>query len=322
MESSASSHDTTLAPDFVIAGAMKCGTTTLHQMLAAHPGVYMPEPELHILDRSNIIQHPDFAFFKNQQWNKHSELGKQASQRYYQHFYQFAKAGQLKGEDSTTYLCSPRAIKQLVELNPSVKLLVVLRHPTKRAYSHYWHMVKTGRVIYRFEDLLVNQPETVLSRSMYSEQLVNILRYIPKEQLKIVLFEDLVKDTQQVLEGVLRFLNLEVASLPEHTYSMHANRTYYPRFTNVQLIKNRLFRKSANISYRHHFANQQEQIGNTFFFERMINKIHQIINPLVAKSAPPISPASERYLNEFFKHELSEIDDITGQPIFDKWFKE
>ena len=52
------------APDFVIAGAMKCGTTTLHQMLAQHPDVFMADDELFYFDMDDIAQHPDFLFNK------------------------------------------------------------------------------------------------------------------------------------------------------------------------------------------------------------------------------------------------------------------
>lgn len=44
-------------PDFIICGAMKCGTSTVHSLLNQHPYVYIPDPEINFFDIDDIFQH-------------------------------------------------------------------------------------------------------------------------------------------------------------------------------------------------------------------------------------------------------------------------
>lgn len=55
-------------PDFIIVGAMKCGTTSLHKILSSHPEIFIPEREIHFFDIDDISQHPDFFIFSNGNW--------------------------------------------------------------------------------------------------------------------------------------------------------------------------------------------------------------------------------------------------------------
>jgi len=167
-----------VVPDFVIAGAMKSGTTTLHAMLAEHPDVFMADNELFFYDMDDLAQHPDFFEFKNNQWHYPCfEDDPEGFLAWYKEQFKTCEAHQLKGEDSTTYLVSELALKRLKAANPNVKLIIMLRHPTKRVYSHYWHMVRAGRAIYTFEDTLRFQPGLLLQRSDYANQLASV--YIP-----------------------------------------------------------------------------------------------------------------------------------------------
>ena len=63
------SIEPSLLPDFIIVGAMKSGTTTLHDMLNTHPDVFIPKGELHFFDHDDIFQHPNFNIYKKSFWN-------------------------------------------------------------------------------------------------------------------------------------------------------------------------------------------------------------------------------------------------------------
>ena len=106
------SRNTDHIPDFIIGGAMKSGTTSLHQILDKHPEVFMSHGEIGFFDIDNIIEHPDFSFFdKKNKWNtQRIENGPELLWSWYYKKFE-ASNGQLKGEDSTTYLASPIAAK-------------------------------------------------------------------------------------------------------------------------------------------------------------------------------------------------------------------
>src|SRR5690554_3989443 len=93
-------------PDFIIGGAMKSGTTTLHSILNKHPSVNMAHGELGFFDIDSILAHPDFHFFsdKNKDWTIQSmeENPEELWNWYYAQFEHLIKKGGLIGEDSTT----------------------------------------------------------------------------------------------------------------------------------------------------------------------------------------------------------------------------
>ncbi|WP_445666638.1 sulfotransferase [Fodinibius sp. AD559] len=55
-------------PDFIIAGAMKCGTTSLHYILSKHPQIFIPDEEINFFDLDEFDQHKDFIMYKNGKW--------------------------------------------------------------------------------------------------------------------------------------------------------------------------------------------------------------------------------------------------------------
>ena len=100
--------------DFVIAGAMKSGTSTVHAILAQHPRVFIPDPELHFFDADDLLQHPDFNFFRDGSWTSQQlESDPERFWAWYAAHFADAKPDQLLGEDSTTYLASPLAHRRL-----------------------------------------------------------------------------------------------------------------------------------------------------------------------------------------------------------------
>lgn len=53
-------------PDFIICGAMKSGTTTVHGILNRHPQIFIPDPEIHFFDIDDVLQHPDYFCFQGE----------------------------------------------------------------------------------------------------------------------------------------------------------------------------------------------------------------------------------------------------------------
>lgn len=128
-------------PDFIIAGAMKAGTTSLHHILKHHKHVFLPEDEIFFFDLDDIQQHPDFFMDARGKWIFHDyERHYQDYLEWYSSFFESADDGQVIGDDSTTYMASRKAPQRIARLLPDVKLIFMLRDPVVRAYSHYWHL--------------------------------------------------------------------------------------------------------------------------------------------------------------------------------------
>jgi hypothetical protein len=207
-----------MLPDFLIIGAQKGGTTSLYRYLTQHPSVHE-------------------AFEKEVRYfNDHFDEG---VNWYRAHFptrlYQSLMTSRLgtrllSGEGEPSYLANPVAPQRVVELTPRVKLIVMLRNPVDRAYSHYQHRFTRNREARSFEEVVNADKEVLkngwgglptgdykrlghlhysyLPRGMYADQIKAWMAVFPKEQFLIVRAEDFFSDTQAVFDDVLTFLDL------------------------------------------------------------------------------------------------------------------
>lgn len=176
-------------PDFLIIGAMKCGTTGLHARLSLHPEIYMSE-----IKEIDYFREPHFQ--------------EQSFQWYCSHFQTDKK---FAGESSTAYSKYPAwgpVAQRIYETLPDVRLIYVVRDPVQRIYSHFVHTVIDGIRKPDFEELYSRlQPDShYVTCSRYAFQLERYLAFFPLCRIHIMDFEDLVKDPQQTMKELYRFL--------------------------------------------------------------------------------------------------------------------
>jgi hypothetical protein len=143
----------------------------------------------------------------------------------------------ITGEASPYYLFHPHAPKRIARTLPRVKLIVLLRNPVNRAYSHYYHEVAGGHEkIATFEEAIAREEERIakesellvknenyisynhrhfsyLARGIYVDQLKAWMDLFPKEQFLILKSEDFYTDPGAVLKQVLDFVNVPSLSL-------------------------------------------------------------------------------------------------------------
>ena len=129
-------------PDFIIGGAMKSGTTTLHHLLATNKKIFIPDPEIHYFSMDDLMLHQPLLSRHSKKWiwNQYSASSKELD-RWYESFFKDANENQVIGEDSTNYLFSSLAPIRIKESLPNVKIIFVLRNPVDRAWSQYLHML-------------------------------------------------------------------------------------------------------------------------------------------------------------------------------------
>jgi hypothetical protein len=193
-------------PDFLILGAQKAGTTALYDYLHRQPAISGPAWK-------------EVSFF-----DRHWARG----ERWYRGNFPRRAAARV-GEASPGYLFHPDAPRRVRELLPDARLVAVLRDPVARAYSHYRHEVALGREPLSFEDALAAEDGrmdgelermaadpayfsyawwnwTYRARGLYAEQLERWYAVFPREQLLVVLNEELAADTAGTVARVLDFL--------------------------------------------------------------------------------------------------------------------
>ena len=310
-------------PDFIIGGAMKSGTTTLHQILDKHPDVFIANDELGFYDMDSIIEHPDFNFFdEDGKWHTQKiDQDPTVAWKWYSDKFNDAKDGQIKGEDSTTYLSSLVAAKRISWQKKDIKMIFLLRHPTERTISNYFHLLKSGKAEYNLEETLQYNPYSIIRRSLYYEQLKNYYELLNTENIKIVLFEDLVTQPAHVLNDICTFLNLSFEKFSKDDLKLHSNKTLYPKSEKLQLKYNRLNRKLGKTRYSNFLPFKKNiQTNNIGIKQKALKKIHKKINPKHSNYKPNVNIETKKYLDNFFAYQLDGLDELTNKKIVERWF--
>jgi hypothetical protein len=196
-------------PDFLILGAQKAGTTALYAYLRWHPQITGPSFK-------------EVSFF-----DRHYARG----ERWYRAHLPIRRSG-IVGEASPSYLFHPLAPERVARMLPDARLIAVLRNPAERAFSHYQHEVALGREPLGFDEALAQEDErmegelermtrdpsyfsypwwnyTYASRGRYAEQLERWFSVFPRNQLLVVLSDDLAADTAGTYGRVQDFLGVE-----------------------------------------------------------------------------------------------------------------
>src|SRR5690242_4033623 len=164
-----------LLPDFLVIGAQRGGTTSLYQYLQVHPFI---EPattkEVHFFDR---------RFHKGLAWYRGhfpTALEKYRADRLHNRLF-------LIGEATPDYLFHPHTPRRVARILPWVKLIVLLRNPVERAYSHYHHAVDLGyehlpfeEAIRREEERLGTEREKMLKNQYYKSCAYMELSYLSR----------------------------------------------------------------------------------------------------------------------------------------------
>lgn len=195
-----------MGPDFIIIGAMKCATSTLHEQLAQQPGFFMSTPK-----EPNYFSDDD-VYARGPDW--------------YAGLFADAAGAELRGESSTHYTklpIHPRACSRMKEALPEVKLIYMMRHPIDRLISHYIHEW-TQRVISRPLDAALDAHPELVAYSQYSRQLAPYIKAYGKQAILPVFFKHFQDNTQLELERVCRFLGYsgtpkEVTDMPAQNVS-------------------------------------------------------------------------------------------------------
>ncbi|MEC7520528.1 MAG: sulfotransferase [Myxococcota bacterium] len=200
--------ETKRAPDFLIVGAQKCGTTSLHRHLAAHPDIYMPGAK-------------ELEFFSS------DERFERGLDWYLDTYFEAGRSAAVRGEASTHYMMRvPEVPERIHDTLPDVKLIAILRNPIERAYSHFRMSVMRGQESREFEEAIeacLALPEDAppdvqhdyVRFGEYGRILGAYLDRFPASRIHVVLTEDLARAPAETVAGVYRYLGVDPTYRPD-----------------------------------------------------------------------------------------------------------
>jgi hypothetical protein len=205
-----------MLPNFLVIGAAKAGTTSLHWYLGEHPDVFMspakdPSFFAYNVDAQGRLLwgEPELHAFPVR------------TQAEYERLFQDVGGATAVGEASTMYLECPQAAERIRQLLPDTRIICSLRQPVDRAYSDYvMYLRQAGR---RFEPARDLDPGAAWadpgSRWMkigrYHEQLLRYYERFPRQRIQAVLFDDLQRDPRGFMAELYGFLGVDPAFVPD-----------------------------------------------------------------------------------------------------------
>ena len=231
--------------DFVIGGVAKSGTSLLAKAMSAHP-------------KCNFSSVKEPAYFCTQSgwvdagnptgptFSGNHQLGED----WYEGLFQTGYQEGLRGEASTVYFEESESVDLLLTENPALKWIVCLREPSARAYSHYWEERKHGLPVGKFalnDSSECPRVKRVLDVSRYEKHLGRILNSFPRDQVLVLIAEELFQDPVKVYAEVCAFLDLPL-SVEMNKVTRTVNPGKQPR---NRWLARTLVKASKSFGYKH-----------------------------------------------------------------------
>jgi hypothetical protein len=200
-------------PTFFIVGAPKAGTTSLYAYLRQHPQVFMSKrKEPHYFSTFQVES--AFDNFVPAIKEPHA----------YQDLFRGSDGYKAIGEASSSYLSDVSAASRIFSVIPDAKILISLRNPVERAFSHYLMECREGRERRTFaEAVAADQARNpkgwgvsvqYVELGLYADQVERYIDVFGRSNVKVIIFEEFVRDTAKIMREVALFLGVDAERFP------------------------------------------------------------------------------------------------------------
>jgi len=266
--------------DFFHVGPQKTATTWVFNCLKEHPRIST--------SKIDSIHYYSMQYYLGQSW----------------YMKQFSNINNIKilFDPTPNYFRSPVAPERIAKDNPKAKILICIRNPIERAFSHYWHEKKKLRFNFKFEEALDNFDlfTNWIEPGFYSIHIKRFLLYFSKNQILFQFFDNLKNDPRKFLQEILNFIGLDDhfepsvlyqkinAAIPQRGKNFLLSKHYVVNFTKFIGLYNPLKKYEKSL-----FGNLLENYGN----KRM-------------ETLKDVNPVFIEQLNEVFKSEINILEDI------------
>jgi len=283
-----------MSPNFFIVGGSKCGTTNISYYLNSHPKIFFSK-----------LNEP-YYFCKwdiPEKYNRNSMI---TNIKKYLDLFKNVKNEIIVGEASSPYLSCPHAALEIKKAFPNSKILISIRNPIERAHSSYFsyqfmkpneqnfmEMIKT-------HEKLINEKifyiDSILESGFYTKNIIRFQKIFGKENVKIIIFEDYIKNTAQNLNSILNFLGInDQINLTEQSkgsYRVPKN------FLSKILLNNKTFRKISTILIP---TVMRQELGDKYFLKQV--------------KKPKMLENERNYLRELYNDEVNELEKFLGKDL-------
>ena len=301
--------------DFYIIGWPKTGSTSLHHYIAQHPDIYMSSVKESYYHCTDIIRESDkigagkhFLYRDEEQYSK---------------LFSSYNNEKLKGESSVFYVISKEAILNINKNNPSAKLVILLRDPVELVTSWFHHLKQHSREdasdVFKALNLQESRldyknlpPNTHTPIHVQYDEIINFPKHLKniyntfnKDQVCILLYDDLKKSEEETTKKVFDFLNVDTA--------------FNPVF-----VKKNLSKKVKNQKLKKAIDKRKQGVVNVLTYLGLLKEnsfLHRIyLNAFTEnKRRDAIKDTQQEDLRKRFTNMVKETSDLIEVDLIKKW---
>jgi hypothetical protein len=288
-------------PTFLIIGAPRSGTTSLHHYLQQHPEVFMSavkEPNYFAFTEPREVIGPGAAWVRAT-----SVFGRQA----YEALFAPATTERAIGEASPRYLSSPQAAERIRQTIPEARLVAILRHPVERAYASYlghrrdgFDPAPTFEAALRASErgdreswLSMDYPKT----GHFHRDLTHYYRLFPAEQIRVYLFDDLELDPGALLRDLFGFLGVNPTFEPDTSRRLGGTGNIRNPLLRVVMRNSLRLRAALGPFVPRHLRERA--------YARMIRDLEK----------PPLKPETRSHLQRLYRDDILHLQDLIGRDL-------
>ena len=286
--------------DFFIVGAPKAGTTSLYHYLNEHPEISMSSQKEPDYFSDADLQNEGMYYGKN----RIDTIKK------YHNLFDNNSESKLKGEASVSYLFYKNVPQKIKTYNPEAKIIIMLRNPIDRAFSHYLMDYRLGLVSDSFEDIIdrksVNKNEKLfyqqyIELSEYASQIKRYLDVFNDTEILFIEYEDLKMDLTSIMKKTYLFLGVNQFYEPDLTKKHNA----------YTMPKNSIIRFIYSIVIL-------RNIASFFFPKNLVNWIRVVLFKNDKK--PVLLEKTRIRLGQYFANDISTLTKTLNKD-FSRWIK-
>ncbi|MEM7085938.1 MAG: sulfotransferase domain-containing protein [Bacteroidota bacterium] len=293
--------------DFFVVGVARGGTTSLYNYLLQHPEVFLPSvKECNYFSKVASL---DKEVYLEPEPGKEYHMKIIQSERIYNGLFFGAKANQKKGEVSPSYMWDKLTAQRIYDYNKEAKLIVTLRNPIERAYSHYLMHYHTGYdKSSSFEESLSSEKNSIwgggnmyLEMGLYYSQLKAYFDVFSRNRIKVIITEDWTQDSAQSMNDIFNFLGVSSLDGDLSRETFNASKQVKNKGL-LDVLRSEKVKKSITKIIP---EKTREKIKEQLFY----------------KEAPKQELDSKTYnrLKDYFKEDVKQTGTLIGMDLSKKW---
>lgn len=307
-------------PNFIIAGERRSGTTSLTYYFESHPEIY-------------LLPKMDIAYFVDPQTKGIRDMLKgkvdsslwatKHSNQHYLSLFDNVNDEKAIGEKSADYLFWEESHQRIMDTMPDVKIILSFRNPVERAWSHYINEVGKGRESLSFDEALLKEKDRIsqsdharnhlsyVQRGFYDVSLGKLLMTFDKEQVHVVILEDLVASPRFELGKIYNFIGVD------NTLGLSiSGKRYNSSWTTFQhewVQKNKILSHMELFMTRIQRRIVKEIIKSSYHRKQFSYKLESFYR--LTKEDVRMSEKSKRYLKELYLPHIENLETMLNKDL-------